>query len=345
VRYAVETRLSNDLESVESNDDQPHTGKWNVETLRNLCPACFDITEQDEDTGIAFSMDGNVQHNRLKDKSAHEYKVLIPKLFVDYGRRQWPLGENRNRRGSLLDGCGHKFKATNGWNKAEAAATSKKGVDETGLMAVTCFHGIGVRYLNLYGGNERYSHGIRLLEVMHSDCPEATKMRVCYDVACEFESTVRSFDNDWLKDVSIRIGRFHLYGHQLRCHILYNLLRTQGFGLMVGEEVEQLWSMLRHQIPSGRHSSGPRRTQKLDSCGLFLAQRQRENFGENLYKRWEKMLKIQVESRRVLDDVIGKTVLRRIDKAGQEHPQQQVTVEYLDEQAADQVRFYESYHL
>jgi hypothetical protein len=98
----METRLSNDLESVETNDDQAPSGKWNVETLRNLCPACFDITEQDEDTGIAFFMDGNVQHNRLKDKSEYEYKVLIPKLFVDYGRRQWPLWDNRNR--VLLDG-------------------------------------------------------------------------------------------------------------------------------------------------------------------------------------------------------------------------------------------------
>jgi hypothetical protein len=76
-------------------------------------------------------------------------------------------------------------------NKAESAATSKKAVDETGLMAVTCFHGIGVRYLNLFGGNERYSHAMRLLQAMHADCPEATQLRVCYDVACEFASTVR----------------------------------------------------------------------------------------------------------------------------------------------------------
>jgi hypothetical protein len=142
------------------------------------------------------------------------------------------LAGNVERTGSLNDGCGHRFKATNGWNKAESAATSKKAVDETGLMAVTCFHGIGVRYLNLFGGNERYSHAMRLLEAM--------QMRVCYKVACEFESTVRDYDDEWLKDVSVRIGRFHLYGYQLRCHILYNLLRTEGFGLMVGEEGAQL---------------------------------------------------------------------------------------------------------
>jgi hypothetical protein len=121
-------------------------------------------------------------------------------------------------------------------------------------MAVTCFHGIGVGYVNLYGGNERYCHAMRLPEAMHSHCPEATKMGVYYDVACEFESPVRSYDDEWLKDVAVRIGRFNLYGRQLRCHILYNLLRTAGFGLMVGEEVEQLGSMLGHLISSGRHS-------------------------------------------------------------------------------------------
>jgi hypothetical protein len=143
-------------------------------------------------------------------------------------------------------------------NKEESAATSKKAVDETELMAVTCFHGIGVRYLNLFGGNERYCHAMRLPEAMHADCPEATQMRVCYDLACdlacEFESTVRDYDDEWLKDVSVRIGPFHLYGHQLRCHILYNLLRTEGFVLMVGKEVEQRWSIFLPPIASSRRT-------------------------------------------------------------------------------------------
>jgi hypothetical protein len=133
-------------------------------------------------------------------------------------------------------------------------------------MAVTCLHGIGVRYLNLFGGNERYSHAMRLLEVMHADCPEATQMRVCYDVACEFESTVRDYDDEWLKDVIVRIGRFHLYGR-------------------------------------------PRRTQNIDSCGLFLGQRQRERLGGRLWKRWDKLTETVAESRGILDGILG-TVMR-----------------------------------
>jgi hypothetical protein len=53
----------------------------------------------------------------------------------------------------------------------------------------------------------------------------------------------------------------------MRCHVLYNLLRTHGFGLMVGEEVEQLWFMLRGLIKTGRVSSGPRRSQIIDTSG------------------------------------------------------------------------------
>jgi hypothetical protein len=97
--------------------------------------------------------------------------------------------------------------------------------------------------------------------------------------------------------------------------------------------------LVSYLIASGRYSSGPRRTHKIDSCRLFLAKRQRESFGQNLSKLWETMLAMEEESRRALRDVIGKTVLRRIDKSRQEHPEREVTIDYLDEKSADLVRF------
>jgi len=59
----------------------------------------------------------------------------------------------------------------------------------------------------------------------------------------------------------------------MRCHVLYNLLTTKGFGLMVGEEVEQLWFMLKGLIKTGQVSSGLRRSQYIDTSGrgsLFI---------------------------------------------------------------------------
>src|SRR5205085_9836064 len=99
--------------------------------------------------------------------------------------------------------------------------------------------------------------------------PEISYLNLCYDVACVFESTVHHYRSDLKERLRARIGRFHLYGHEHSCHILFNLLRTPGYGLMVGEEPEHLWFVLLHLIYSGRVSSGPRRTQKIDTCGLY----------------------------------------------------------------------------
>lgn len=56
-------------------------------------------------------------------------------------------------------------------------------------------------------------------------------------------------------------------------HILFNLLRTEGCGLMVGEELELLWSQIDHLIRAGGVSSGPRKKKqkKIDSCGISNA--------------------------------------------------------------------------
>jgi hypothetical protein len=57
------------------------------------------------------------------------------------------------------------------------------------------------------------------------------------------------------------------------------------------------------------------------------------------------MTKTLAESRDILDGIIGTIVRERTDKSGQVHPEQPVTVEYLEAQAADQIRYYESYRL
>jgi hypothetical protein len=55
------------------------------------------------------------------------------------------------------------------------------------------------------------------------------------------------------------------------------------------------------------------------------------------------MTEVRDEARRVLDRIVDTTLEERTDKSGQVHPELQVTVEYLDAQATDQVQFYLSY--
>jgi len=177
---------------------------WKLEALSNICPACFDIAPGEDNT-ITISIDGNQQHIRFKDKSPYEYEKLPPKLFMDYRCRRFDLAGSTTQQA----GCGNNFKATSGWNKAEAVAQSKKALDETGLMAATCFHGTNLRFMNVYG-NEQYSHVIRLLESIEADCPAAGQIQLCYDVAGAFEPSLRHHDAAWVNRVQVS-----MYGYKI----------------------------------------------------------------------------------------------------------------------------------
>ena len=112
---------------------------------------------------------------------------------MDCGRRQFDLAADMMRRdesGIPDKACGHRFRATNGWNRTEIKSATKKNLDESGLVAVTCFHGTNLRFLNIYGGRERHSHATRILEAIMEDAPQIWCLNLCYDVACVFEQAI-----------------------------------------------------------------------------------------------------------------------------------------------------------
>ena len=184
--------------------ERQNSGTWQLKALSNICPACFDISPG-EDNIITISIDGNQQHICFKDKSPYEYEKLPPKLLVDYRCRRFDLAWSTTQQA----GCGNNCKATSGWNKAEAIAQSKKALDETGLMAATCFHRTNLRFMNVYGGNEWHSHVIHLLESIEADYPDAGQIQLCYDVACAFEPTLHRHDAPWVDRVQVS-----MYGYK-----------------------------------------------------------------------------------------------------------------------------------
>jgi len=129
---------------------------------------------------------------------------------VDYGRHNFGLAGTASAVQRI--GCGNKFKVTSGWNKAEAMAQSKKALDVTGIMAATCFQGTNLRFMNIYGSNERYSNIIRLLESIDAECPAAGAIRLCYDVACAFEPSLCCHDTPWVERVQVGKADWNLTG-------------------------------------------------------------------------------------------------------------------------------------
>jgi hypothetical protein len=111
----------------------------------------------------------------------------------------------------------------------------------------------------------------------------------------------------------------------------------------VGEEPEHLWYQISHLIRSGRVSSGPRRTQKIDSTAIYNAQRYRENMGDNLDRRWTKMLEMEKKSKETEQKTLDKCIPANVDREGNRNPIRLITSEYLQEQANLQLEFYTNY--
>ncbi|KAF8542794.1 hypothetical protein BDD12DRAFT_802556 [Trichophaea hybrida] len=92
VQYAISTAVYRNIDLFQGEGEK----SWQLERLANLCPACFDM-ESGEDHTAFITLDGNMQHTRFKDRSSFEFEVFSPKLFVDYGRRQFDLAANQGR--------------------------------------------------------------------------------------------------------------------------------------------------------------------------------------------------------------------------------------------------------
>lgn len=180
-------------------------------------------------------------------------------------------------------------------------------------MGMCCIHGTFLHALNFYKTGERQTHAVALLKHLFKGAigDKIQEVRLCYDVACKFDKAVKRTGTnailpvDMAKRLCSRINRFHIYGHQYSCHVLYNLLHTVGWGLMNGEEIERLWASLRHLIRAGRVCTGPRKAQRVDAGILHLARASRETMGKNLARRLENSRQVTIKYQPVIDKLVG----------------------------------------
>jgi len=182
----------------------------------NVCPPCFNFSDEDDDHTIQITMNTNTHHAHLKKHTRWEFEIFEPKPFVEYGRKMFDLATRANEQVITIipsNACGHRFTATKGRNQPETIAATKKALDESGLVGITCCHGVHLRFLKICGGGARLSNGVRLTEAVMHEVPDFAKLQLCYDVACVFESTVYYYNPNWMEGVEARIGRLHIYGH------------------------------------------------------------------------------------------------------------------------------------
>jgi len=195
-------------------------------------------------------------------------------LFFDYGRNMFYLAPSTHKQiNNIIPSNAYwpKFRTSDGLNRPKTFQATKKVLEESSVVGITCFHGINLRILNIYGGGEQRRHGIWLIEAVLHEVANFAELKLCYELAWVFGSALDRYNPDWMEVVEARIGRLHIYGHKYRRHVLYNIPHSANHSLIVSEEPDNPGYMMQHVIWSGRDSSSFHWTQKIVSVGRYWA--------------------------------------------------------------------------
>lgn len=183
-------------------------------------------------------------------------------------------------------------------SRASVVASAKQPCDIHGLFGWVCPHGIPLRgmFCNMPTAEQFCYYLLSLLLLViqrarlgqagdastNSPAPEPSQLHVYIDFGCRFKVTWERYmralaEQGWLDPlavtVSIMVNWMHGASHEMSCQLSNCGRFIQGAGHRVGEQVEQLWSLLKvggcsiYMMPS-RPISSPS-VQRLESL-LFL---------------------------------------------------------------------------
>lgn len=267
-----------------------------TEDISQTCPMCTYREDKSKPLDVLVcSGDGCGSHKRFIDQHAVEHEELAASYFIE--EQDYPLAARfrRDLANTKKTRCELAYTAARHWRKDLQTPRTMKKLRETGIFAICCVHGCPLKVLDMIRSGERQAHGIALLSYL-DQALKPKNIKFMYDVGCVFRRAISGV----LPHCLACIGRWHIIGHSYRCSVLFNPIRTEGFGLGVGEECEHLFWMLSHLVRAGRVSSGPRRRQLLDSTLKAIARTYREASGRHLHSRWIRMLDIQQEARKTI---------------------------------------------
>lgn len=93
------------------------------------------------------------------------------------------------------------------------------------------------------------------------DFSRIKKLQILYDINCQYsvhlEDRFKAAGYDWpdLERIMLGVGVWHIYGHVLECFSRFSPLFAYRCGIVDGEIVETLWSILNHILGSCRGMS------------------------------------------------------------------------------------------
>ncbi|KAI6010340.1 hypothetical protein EDC04DRAFT_2871207 [Pisolithus marmoratus] len=202
-----------------------------TEILIQHCPACFGGISfgrsLDKGGDIHVAMDGNFHHRH--QHSAGDSPSFMNHLTVDAIR--WHIA------------WAHQHPLKRSQSMKQKASTD--GFDDTGLMALICWHDIPLFFTNIDTPSEQQKYSITLIDYLFSLLPPQANVVVLYDVGCVLSCSLswfNIFDQVIMSCLHFTTTAMHAYSHEWACQLVYNPCLISGLGSSNGEGTEHLWS-------------------------------------------------------------------------------------------------------
>jgi len=197
----------------------------------------------------------------------------------------------------------------------EPSSTSTVSIDPTkqqimGVVTVICDHNIHTVSVDIKkyggrGGGEKYCYALFVLDHIMHQLP-GVKFYVSYDLGCAFlKYAKKNLNPERYKEIiAFIIPSMHVWGHQLKCQVLYSPSRTDGSGTHSYENIEQNWSKYSGLVTSIRGMSEANRVDFISSSAEKFARKAVEAMLDNLQKGYDKAVELVVFLRKELDQVL-----------------------------------------
>jgi hypothetical protein len=167
--------------------------------------------------------------------------------------------------------CYQKPPCKNNFRAIEMGMLQSKACDIRGIVAIACArHGCfapnSVSNLPLGEKQENVDWGL-VQTIKTTNVDPRQGMMVIYDIVCQYiiylkERIGHLLPADMIVDAAI--GLFHVHGHQDSCFFRYATTFIPGSGIVAGEILESLWSVLNAVTPAMRTASLAHRAELMD---------------------------------------------------------------------------------
>ncbi|KAF9507532.1 hypothetical protein BS47DRAFT_1373866 [Hydnum rufescens UP504] len=133
---------------------------------------------------------------------------------------------------SVLDICGDLFIAVDG----DHIKASTQCFDDTGLMAMLCWHDIPIYIANMHTAGEKQFYAFALISTLLRDLPSDWTVGLLYDIACQIHHSLLKWNimPEWTGCIEFGASVFHAYGHQWTCQLWYHPRKSEKWGLSDG---------------------------------------------------------------------------------------------------------------